>query len=85
MNIASEEATVRFLEGIWFRWGQRIVQRIADIYELSDEQRDAFETILLPTNGWNVQILRGLPCPEKEETHGTTDGQGQTANEANSY
>ena len=74
MDIASEEATARFLEGLWFRWGQRIVTLIADSYELSDEQRDALETILLPANGWNLQVLGGLPCPEKEETVGTTDG-----------
>ena len=84
MNLASEEATVRFLEGLWFHWGQRIVKRIADIYELSEDQRDALETILLPANGWNVQILRGLPCPEKEETHGTTDEHGDGCEEDNS-
>lgn len=77
MNLASEEATVRFLEGLWFHWGQRIVQRIATVYDLSEGQRDALETILLPSNGWDVRILRGLPCPEKEETPETTDEQGQ--------
>ena len=82
MNLASEEATIRFLEGLWFHWGQRIVQRIAAVYELSEDQRDALETILLPANGWDVRVLRGLPCPEKEETPGTTDEQGQGANEA---
>ena len=66
MNIASEEATLRFLEGLWFHWGQLIVKRIADIYELSDDQRDAFETILLPTNGWTVNILQRLSSSEKK-------------------
>ncbi len=69
MNLASEEATTRFLEGLWFRWGQRIITRIAEVYELTEEQRDALETILLPTNGWNLQILGGLPCTEKEQAY----------------
>ena len=57
MNTSATEAeTLRFLEGLWFRHGQAIVQRIMNVYELSEDQREALEEILLRPNDWIVAI-----------------------------
>jgi hypothetical protein len=58
MLIATEGDTLRFLESLWFRQGQIIVNRIVEIYKLNEDQREALEEILLRPNDWIVTI-----CP----------------------
>jgi hypothetical protein len=41
--MASEKDTLRFLETIWFRHGQSIVQEIMKIYNLTQEQKEALD------------------------------------------
>ena len=56
MNSATEGETLRFLEGLWFRHGQAIVQKIMEVYELREDQREALEEVLLRPNDWSVII-----------------------------
>jgi hypothetical protein len=56
MELASEADTKRFLQTIWYSWGTRIVREIAKAYNLSPEQTEALETVLLKPNDWQLQI-----------------------------
>ena len=61
MNTSATEAeTLRFLEGLWFRHGQAIVKRIVEIYELSEDQKEALEEVLLRPNDWSINISPAL-------------------------
>ena len=61
MNTSATEAeTLRFLEGLWFRHGQAIVKRIVEVYELTEDQREALEEVLLRPNDWSVIISPAL-------------------------
>ena len=60
MDLATEEATHRFLEGLWFRHGQVIVKAIIKEYKLNDEQSEILENALLKPNDWTVKILPSL-------------------------
>jgi hypothetical protein len=55
--MASEKDTLRFLETIWFRHGQSIVQEIMKIYNLTQEQKEALDEVLLKPGDWIVKIL----------------------------
>lgn len=57
MELASEADTLRFLQTIWYSWGTRIVREIAKAYNLSPEQKEALETVLLKPNDWQIQSL----------------------------
>jgi len=61
MNTSATEAeTLRFLEGLWFRHGQAIVKRIVEVYELTEDQKEALEEVLLRPNDWSVIISPAL-------------------------
>ena len=60
METATEEVTLRFLEGLWFRHGQRIIKIIVQHYNLSLEQEEALEEVLLKPNDWLVEVLPPL-------------------------
>lgn len=60
MNTATEEATLRFLEGLWFRHGQAIVKAIIKEYNLNEEQIEKLEDVLLKPNDWIVKVLPTL-------------------------
>jgi hypothetical protein len=54
MELASEADTLRFLQTIWYSWGTCIVREIAAAYNLSPEQTEALETVLLKPNDWQI-------------------------------
>jgi hypothetical protein len=56
MHFASEDDTRRFLQGLWFEWGSRLIRTISKEYTLSDEQTDALLTILLRPNDWILHV-----------------------------
>jgi hypothetical protein len=56
MELASEADTQRFLQTLWYSWGTRIIREIATAYNLSPEQTEALETVLLKPNDWQVEI-----------------------------
>jgi hypothetical protein len=56
MELATEKETLGFLNSLFFRWGQHILGILSTSYELSDEQREALEEILLKRNDWQVVI-----------------------------
>jgi hypothetical protein len=56
MELASEADTQRLLQTIWYSWGSRIVREIATAYNLSQEQKEALETVLLKPNDWQIGI-----------------------------
>jgi len=60
MELATEEATLRFLEGLWFRHGQAIVKALIKEYTLTPEQSEILEDELLKPNDWIVKILPPL-------------------------
>jgi len=60
MLTATEEDTLRFLESLWFRHGQVVINRIIAIYKLNEDQREALEEILLRPNDWIVNISQPL-------------------------
>jgi hypothetical protein len=60
MDLATEEATHRFLEGLWFRHGQVIVRAIINEYKLTTDQAEILEDTLLKPNDWIVKILPSL-------------------------
>jgi hypothetical protein len=60
MDLATEETTHRFLEGLWFRHGQAIVRAIIKEYCLNEEQAEGLEDALLKPNDWIVVILPAL-------------------------
>ncbi len=55
MHTATEEETHRFLQGLWFEWGSRVLHTIAHHYNLSEDQTDALLTILLRPNDWVLE------------------------------
>jgi hypothetical protein len=60
MDLVSEVATHRFLEGLMFRHGQTIVKLIIKTYNLNPEQAEALEEVLLKPNDWSVKVLPPL-------------------------
>jgi hypothetical protein len=60
MDLATEEVTHRFLEGLWFRHGQAIVRAIIKEYTLTPEQSEILEDALLKPNDWIVEVLPAL-------------------------
>jgi hypothetical protein len=60
MLTATEEDTLRFVESLWFRHGQVVINRIIAIYKLNEDQREALEEILLRPNDWIVNISQPL-------------------------
>jgi hypothetical protein len=57
MELASEADTQRFLQTVWYSWGARLVREIAKAYNLSAEQQEALETVLLKPNDWQLEVL----------------------------
>jgi hypothetical protein len=60
MDLATEEATLRFLEGLWFRNGQTIINAIISEYKLNEEQIELLENKLMKPNDWMVKVLPSL-------------------------
>ena len=60
MNLASEAETLRFLNGLWYSYGMRLVRTICQAYELNEEQTDAMEQQLLKPGDWSVQVKQPL-------------------------
>jgi hypothetical protein len=60
MDLATEGATLRFLEGLWFRHGQVIIKAIMKEYNLTQEQCEALEDCLLKPNDYIVKVLPSL-------------------------
>jgi hypothetical protein len=56
MDLASEADTKRLLQTLWYSWGTRIVREIATAYNLSQEQKEALETVLLKPNDWQIEV-----------------------------
>jgi hypothetical protein len=56
MEIASETETFNFLSGLWLRWSETLLTRIASHYKLNAEQKDALIQILSKPNDWIVQV-----------------------------
>jgi len=57
MDLATEEATHRFLEGLWFRHAQVIIKAIVNEYKLNKDQAEILEDTLLKPNDWILKIL----------------------------
>ena len=60
MEIATEEDTLRFLEGLWFRHGQLILNKIMKLYNVTEEQREILENTILRPNDWSVEVEEAL-------------------------
>ncbi len=60
MDIATEEETERFIGGLWYSWGQRLVKDICRAYKLGDEQEEALINVLLRPNDWKVVVKQSL-------------------------
>lgn len=60
MELATEEETKRFLGGLFYAWGQRIVKLISKSYALKEDQTEALELILLKPNSWQLHIKEPL-------------------------
>ena len=60
MDIATEEETTRFINGLWYSWGQRLVKDICRVYKLGSEQEEALINVLLRPNDWKVIIKPAL-------------------------
>jgi hypothetical protein len=56
MEIATEEETSRFINGLFYAWGQRLIYDISNAYNLNEEQKEVLETILLKPNNWFLEI-----------------------------
>ncbi len=54
LPLASEEATLRFLNGLWYSWACRVVRIICQVEGLNQEQADALQTVLLRGNDFSV-------------------------------
>jgi hypothetical protein len=48
--------TIRFIEKLWFLWGQKLLNQISKEYQLNPEQKEALDGILLRPNDWIVHI-----------------------------
>lgn len=57
---ASEAQTKRFLEDLWYRWGQKLIRECAKHYSLSKEQQEALESVLLRPNDWVLEVALPL-------------------------
>ena len=60
MELATEEETRRFINGLWYSWGQRLVKDICRVYTLNSEQEEALTNILLRPNDWKVVVKPSL-------------------------
>jgi hypothetical protein len=60
MEFATEEETNRFLNSLFFSWGQKIVTLLSKEYKLNEEQAYVLETMLLKPNAWQVVIKPSL-------------------------
>jgi hypothetical protein len=60
MELASEADTQRFLNGLWYSWGQRVVKIICREYKLNSEQEEALINVLLRPNDWTVAVQPSL-------------------------
>jgi hypothetical protein len=56
MELATEEETNRFLNRLFFSWGQKIIQVLSKEYNLNEDQVYVLETKLLKPNDWLVII-----------------------------
>jgi len=56
MELATEAETKRFLSGLFYAWGERILRSINKHYALNTEQQEALELILLKPNNWQLVI-----------------------------
>jgi len=56
MNVASVTDTERFLEGLWFRYGQTVVDAICKAYALDEAQTEALSDVLLQPNAWRLVV-----------------------------
>ncbi len=60
MELASETDTLRFINRMWYLWGERIVKIICVEYSLNSEQEEALINILLRPNDWSVVVQPSL-------------------------
>ena len=60
MELATEEETVRFINGLWYSWGQRLVKDICRVYKLNAEQEEALINVLVRPNDWRVVVKPSL-------------------------
>lgn len=56
----SEEDTKRFLSAIHYRYALSIFERVCQVYELSEEQKEAVNTVLFSPSKWKVEIKAAL-------------------------
>jgi hypothetical protein len=63
MEFATEEETNRFLNSLFFSWGQKIVILLSKEYGLNEEQTYILETMLLKPNAWQVIVKPSLTLP----------------------
>ena len=57
---SSYKDTIRFIEKLWFLWGQKLLNEIAKEYNLNPEQKEALDGVLLRPNDWTVHIKEAL-------------------------
>lgn len=60
MELATEQDTRRFLEGLWYRWGTKVLQEILKGYDITEQQRDALEQVLLKPGDWCLEVEHAL-------------------------
>ena len=60
MELATEEETLRFINGLWYSWGQRLVKDICRAYTLNSDQEEALTNVLLRPNDWKVVVKPSL-------------------------
>ena len=56
MELTTEEETIRFLNSLFFSWGQKIVRIVCKEYGLNEDQAYVLETTLLKPNNWLLTI-----------------------------
>ena len=56
MELATELETKRFLGGLFYAWGQELLQLISRQYGLDKEQQEALELLLLKPNNWRIEV-----------------------------
>ena len=55
-----DKYTRAYLNGIWFRWANLIVERVIQIYELDEEQAETLRELFLKPNNWTIAITPPL-------------------------
>lgn len=60
METVTDDETIRFLSGIFYRYGMQLFHRLCELYPLNDEQKEAIQEILFSPGDWQVSIQEAI-------------------------